>query len=135
MAIRSSTEIPLHPDLRLAVNIALGLFAFGMFAGWLGLGPTPLGQMLGHLRSPSLPLAVGPFAVFFATIFFCAIDHRATVAAVLAAGIAGGSAHLLINGVPSLAGIKALYFVLVLGLWLGGASLLGLGWLAWCTSR
>jgi hypothetical protein len=76
----------LHPDLRLALAIALGLSAFGMLIGWLGLGPTPLGEIRRHLASPSLPLAIGPFAVFFATLFFCAIDQRTAVTAVLAAG-------------------------------------------------
>src|SRR5471030_921528 len=104
-SIENSSSAPggLHPDLRLALNIALGLFAFGMLVGWLKLGPSPLAEIRGHLLSPALPLAIGPFAVFFATIFFCAIDHKATVAAVLTAGIAGGSAHLFINGVPGLA--------------------------------
>jgi predicted membrane-bound spermidine synthase len=120
----------MRSDLRLALYIALGLLGAGMAIGWIGLGPTPAAQILGHLRSESLPLSVGPYAVFFAAVFFCAITDRRALAMAAAAGIAGGVAHLALHDVPSLQGMKALYYALVFGLWLGTASLAALAWLA-----
>ena len=121
----------MHSDLRLALKIALGLFGAGMVIGWIGLGPTPVAQILGHLRSESLPLSVGPFAVFFAAVFFCAVTERRALLMVAAAGLVAGVAHLALHGVPPLQGMTALYYVVLFGLWLGIASLAALAWLAW----
>jgi hypothetical protein len=121
----------MRSDLRFALYIALVLFGVGMLLGWTGLGPTPAGEIVRHLRYPMLPLSVGPFAALFATLFFCAVADRRTVATVGAAGVAGALAHLALYGVPQLEGIEGIYYVLTFALWLGVASLLALGWLAW----
>ncbi|HSD55445.1 MAG TPA: phosphatase PAP2 family protein [Burkholderiales bacterium] len=121
----------MRSDLRAALYIALALFGVGMALGWVGLGPTPAGEILRHLRYPMLSLSAGPFAALFATVFFCAIADRRAVATVGAAGVAGALGHLAIYGIPQVEGIERVYCVLTFALWLGAASLAALGWLAW----
>jgi hypothetical protein len=120
----------MRSDLHLALYIALALFGAATALGWSGLGPTPAGEIARHLRYPMLPLSVGPFAALFATLFFCAIADRRAAAAVGAAGIAAGVAHLALFGVPRIEGIERVYHVLAFALWLGVASLLALVWRA-----
>jgi hypothetical protein len=120
----------MRSDLHLALYIALALFGAGTALGWSGLGPTPAGEIARHLRYPMLPLSVGPFAALFATLYFCAIADRRAAAAVGAAGIAAGVAHLALFGVPRFEGIERVYPVLTFALWLGVAGLLALVWRA-----
>jgi hypothetical protein len=123
----------MRSDLRLALFLALGLFAVGMVLGAVGLAPTPVAEAWRFLGYPSLPLSVGPFAALLATVFFCAIADRRAVATAVLAGLAGAAAHLALYGMPSLeglAGMERVYAVLTVALWLGVATVAVLGWLA-----
>lgn len=123
----------MRSDLRLALFLALGLFAVGMVLGAAGLAPTPVAEAWRFLGYPSLPLSVGPFAALLATVFFCAIADRRAVATAVLAGLAGAAAHLALYGMPSLEGLGGMarvYAVLTVALWLGVASVAVLGWLA-----
>ena len=124
----------MRSDVRLALFLALALFAVAMALGAAGLAATPVAEALRYLAYPVLPLSIGPFAALLATVFFCAIADRRAAATAVVAALAAAAVHFARYGVPRLEGIPGLeriYAVLTIALWLGAASLAVLGWLAW----
>jgi len=115
----------------IALAIGFCTFAFGMVIGWVGLGPTPLQDLVNRvLQDPAAGTSLGAFAIFFFAVFVFAVRDVRTVALVVVAGLASGVAYLLLGAAPGQGAMPMRTWAFGVGLWLGAASLAALAWRA-----